>query len=426
MGKKYLETDRAIDSLLPTKSKIKHPISKGTSTFLIQTPTSKRFVWVTQYPKKSGRYVEVRWKEWNNNVNEFLASIKKAKEWHEKNPNKHPRKFFNPKVKEEQNLSLKDAYKKYWTYYKKQTKPKTWLDRKNKWIQILEYFGENIPLSDFEVANGGEKLVGEMQEKLFFERGKYSQGKRTRQVLKGLFDYAKHPHQKWITTNPASIPHLEEKNNEKFKKRGQRSETNKHIQWSEVSDLLKTFGTYSDATDYRLKTLVTKAAMLMPFRVSAIAALEWSWYDQEKDLWIIPADTDGLKNEKGDIESDGLIPSTPEINFLMNKIKKITGNQKNIFWSPEGRKQPYITSGNINSTLMTVSAGKQTGHGWRKVFVEGSQVGGFPPHIIERCIGHKGHQGGAWGHYDKGKFLPERKKLMEWWSQELVKKGLVI
>ena len=200
MGKKYLETDRVIASLPPTKSKIKHPISKGSSTFLIQTPTSKRFVWSTQYPRKSRKYIDVRLDEWNKNVHEILASVKKAKEWHEKNPNKHPRIFFNPKVKEEQNLSLKDAYKKYWTYYKKQTKPKTWLDRKKKWIQILEYFGENIPLSDFEVANGGEKLVGEMQDKLFFERGKYSQGKRTRQVLNGC------PHKQFFTVFLA--PHL--------------------------------------------------------------------------------------------------------------------------------------------------------------------------------------------------------------------------
>ena len=75
---------------------------------------------------------------------------------------------------------------------------------------------------------------------------------------------------------------------------------------------------------------------------------------------------------------------------------------------------------------MKVSLDKQTGHGWRKVFVEGTQVGGFPPHIIERCIGHKGHQGGAWGNYDVGRFLPERRKCMEWWTKELVERGLVL
>ena len=58
----------------------------------------------------------------------------------------------------------------------------------------------------------------------------------------------------------------------------------------------------------------------MPFRVGAISALEWSWYDTNKDLWIIPSNTEGLKNKKGDITSDGLIPSTPEINLLMNSL----------------------------------------------------------------------------------------------------------
>ena len=425
MHKTYLETDRKIDSL-PPESIGRHPVSKGSAVFLINEPTSKRFVWITQYPRKSGKYVDVRLDEWKHNVNEILALVKKAKKWHETNPNKHPRVFFQKKVIEEKKVSLKDAYEKYWSYYKKKNKPKTWEDRKNKWKIILDFFGEDIPLSEFEGIEG-RKRICELLEKKFFAREVYSQGKRTRQVLKGLFDYATHPDQNWMKTNPALVPHLDEELHEKLKAENKKEPNqNKHIEWKEIPNFLKIFSSYSDEKDFRLSSFFTKAVILMPFRVGAISALEWSWYDTKKDLWIIPSNTEGLKNKKGDITSDGLIPSTPEINLLMNKIQLITGNKKHIFWSSERKKHPYISSGIANSILMKVSLDKQTGHGWRKVFVEGTQTGKFSPHIIERCIGHQGHQGGAWGHYDKGLFLEERRECMEWWTKELKNKGLKI
>lgn len=423
MSKTYLETDHRI-ALLPPHEHGRYSVLKGSAVSLIYQPTSKRFVWTTKY---QGRSVDVQLGQWDYNVNEILSSVKKAKKWHKENPSKHPKLFFKKEIIEEKSFSLKDAFEGkddlegYWSYYKKKNKRKTWEDRKNKWKIIFDFFGEDTPIYEFE-GKGGRKKICDLLETKFFSREVYSQGKRTRQVLKGFFDYATHPDQDWMKTNPALIPHHKEELHEKLKAENQ----NKHLEWKEIPNFIQTFSRYSDGSDFRMKTLFTKAVMLMPYRVSAISELKWSWYDKEKDLWIIPADTEGLKNEKGDVVSDGLIPSTPEINYLMDKIKIINGDKEHIFWTPEGKKQPFISSGNANSELMKVSLDKQTGHGWRKVFVEGTQTANFPPHIIERCIGHKGHQGGAWGHYDNGKFIPERKKCMEWWTWKLIAMGLIL
>ena len=96
----------------------------------------------------------------------------------------------------------------------------------------------------------------------------------------------------------------------------------------------------------------------------------------------------------------------------MDKIKIINGDKEHIFWTPEGKKQPFISSGNANSELMKVSLDKQTGHGWRKVFVEGTQTANFPPHIIERCIGHK-QRNRIHATYDTWAYMNERKEAME-------------
>ena len=421
MPKNYLENDRNISLLPVTTKKVIHPVSKGTSTYLIQTPTSKRFVWVTRYPLTSKKTVDVRLGEWDDNVNEILLLVKKAKRWQKKNPRVNPREFFKENDStNEYNYSLKDAFKEYWEHYKKETKPKTWKDRFNKWKVMLDFFGEDTPLIEFEIEKRGKRLVRDMQEKLFFARKKYSQGKRSRQVLKGFFEYQIFMEN--IKTNPAISVHPKEEYNEIEKLEGNRPERNQHIEWKEVSVLMQSLSRCSE--DYRLSDLATKAHLLLGIRSSVVASLEWSWYDKATDMWTIPSQTEGLKNKKGNIKNDHHIPSTKEINLLMNKIKKINGKKKHVFWSSEGKQKPYIDPSNINTKLKKVSFDKQTAHGWRDVFVEGCQKGNFPPYVIERCIGQKLRRGGAWKHYDEGLFLDERRECMKYWTAELVKQGL--
>ena len=421
MPKNYLENDRNISLLPVTTKKLIYPVSKGTSTYLIQTPTSKRFVWVTRYPLTSKKTVDVRLGEWDDNVNEILLLVKKAKRWQKKNPRVNPREYFKENDStNEYNYSLKDAFKEYWEHYKKKTKPKTWRDRLNKWKVMLDFFEEDTPLIEFEIEKRGRRLVRDMQEKLCFSRGKYSQGKRYRQVLNGFIRWCNS--KDILRSNAAAIPHPDEELQERLK--SQRPIRNQHIEWKEVSVLMQSLSRCSE--DYRLSDLATKAHLLLGIRSSVVASLEWSWYDKATDMWTIPSQTEGLKNKKGNIKNDHHIPSTKEINLLMNKIKKINGKKKHVFWSSEGNKKPYIDPSNINTKLKKVSFDRQTAHGWRDVFVEGCQKGDFPPYVIERCIGQKLRRGGAWKHYDEGLFLDERRECMEWWTKELVERGLVL
>ena len=96
---------------------------------------------------------------------------------------------------------------------------------------------------------------------------------------------------------------------------------------------------------------------------------------------------------------------------------------------PSQSKQKYdsgICIDGINNRLKEISCGKQTAHGWRDVFVEGTQTGGFKKYIIDRCLGHTSHGHSSWTPYDEGEFVEERRKLMKWWTKELVNRGLVI
>ena len=43
--------------------------------------------------------------------------------------------------------------------------------------------------------------------------------------------------------------------------------------------------------------LATKAHPLMCIRTGVISSLEWDWYDDKEDIWIIPSQTSGLKRK---------------------------------------------------------------------------------------------------------------------------------
>ncbi len=73
-------------------------------------------------------------------------------------------------------------------------------------------------------------------------------------------------------------------------------------------------------------------------------SLEWDWYDDKEDIWIIPSQTSGLKRKRFDLDNDHFISSTPEINKLMKKAKEITGVYKYCFTSLGGKNKKHLGS----------------------------------------------------------------------------------
>ena len=134
MSKTYLENDLGV-SALPSidKGHKMHPVSKGSSLYLKQTPNSMRFVW-----RKKGKDIAVG--EWANNTLEMLFLIKKANEWMKENPTSDPKSFFNQEQTEEK--TFHGAWQEYWEWYTDDVKETTWDDRKNKWKVIFDHFGK--------------------------------------------------------------------------------------------------------------------------------------------------------------------------------------------------------------------------------------------------------------------------------------------
>ena len=166
-------------------------------------------------------------------------------------------------------------------------------------------------------------------------------------------------------------------------------------------------------------------------RVSVIVSMKWDWIDEERELIVIPPDTEGLKrtlSKKKNPEYEHYIPLTDEIRTILNRMRRISGDKEYVFWTPRCGQYPHQNPSSINIFLKRLGYNKKlTGHGWRRVVVtEGQQVLGTEKEIIERQIGHTGYRSGSIGSYDNTQFLPERKLFLEKWCKELVKQGLKI
>ena len=415
-----------IKKIEPKIKRQKRSVSDGSGLYLVvEKLPSKciRFEGSFRYPRgRSGKTCTVPMGIYSRDVtsqkdlNHLIIKWTEVKNWSNET-GKHPSLFKSKDVPDTYNLTLKDLFSTYTEFIQQTCKETTWKDRQNKVKQILNYFGEDQPLSDFEDLKKGRQLVLGMMEK-WEANGHQVHAGRCRSILKKAFNLG--IDKGWILNNPAAIkPETEGV--------GHTKKSNPTIHWDEVPELMTSISQNScDGTV--LTQLALKLYLMTCTRVGALVRLEWDWFDSSSDMWVIPASTTGLKRKLSNQSKDydHLIPATPEMHQVMDDLRLITGYQKYVFLSPEGKNYPHLSPSTINTYLKRLGwHRKLTAHGWRDVAVTaGQEVGDFALDIIKRQIGHTDHKQGAIGAYDNTQFLDKRREFLEWWSKELVNQGM--
>ena len=205
-----------------------------------------------------------------------------------------------------------------------------------------------------------------------------------------------------------------------------KSTSHPHLSWKEfttefIPDLNANLCNASRLTD-----LSAKAVLMMLQRVSAVVAMQWSWYDDKTNCWIIPPDTTGVKRTFGDTTNAHIIPNTPQLEVLMNNLTAINGKQKYVFFSPYKGNHPYISPQTPNDHFKNLKyQGRQDAHGIRHVSSTALIEKGYDRDMVSRCLGHLKNDG-AIGHYDFSLQLDKRKDIHESWNQLLIDEGLKV
>ena len=400
-----------------SNKRIVKSVQEGSGCYFIQEPNSRksrRFQLRMKFPRGGntvvvplGRFgIEIK------NITHALDECRTIREWsriNERDPREY--KDRNKVIKSE--ILLSEMFDSFMEVHKRETKEVTWKVSRNRLDQMLNFYGKDILLSDFDEKKGGRRLVLDFIEPTE-KRGKVEHADRCRRLLSNVFNFAIDRGE--MEHNPAKD---KPKTGYKHKKK-----SNPTISWDEVPEVLNLLEE-NHVNASVLTQLATKFYFLSGLRVSACVSLKWEYYDSKENLWRIPPQTRGLKRKK-DQGDPHLIPVSPEMKTLMNQLLEINGHSEYVFSSPEGKKYPHLNPETINSHLKSLlGQGRLTAHGWRDVIVtSGQEVLKFNRDIILRQIGHTEHKEGASGCYDNTEFIDERRKFLSVWSKELVKHGL--
>lgn len=184
----------------------------------------------------------------------------------------------------------------------------------------------------------------------------------------------------------------------------------------ELPELLRTIATYERIGD-RQTQLALQLLALTFVRTNELIGALWEEIDLSNALWIVPATRMKMKNEH-------VVPLTHQALNILTELKSIAGDSRYLL--PGRNPNKPISNNTLLFALYRLGyKSKMTGHGFRAVASTAlNESGLFSPDAIERQLAH-GERNEVRGAYNRAEYLPERKRMMLWWSNhiEALEKG---
>lgn len=157
-----------------------------------------------------------------------------------------------------------------------------------------------------------------------------------------------------------------------------------------------------------------KLLMLSFVRTTELIHATWDEIDLENAIWAIPA-------ERMKMRRPHLVPLSRQMLEILKEQKEEMQhlNQRWVFPSPIKPRQPISN----NTILVAIKRmgynGSMTGHGFRALARTAIRENlGYDADVIERQLAH-GNRNKVAAAYDRTQFLPERKIMMQEWSDYL-------
>ena len=180
-----------------------------------------------------------------------------------------------------------------------------------------------------------------------------------------------------------------------------------------------------DIDAYGGNFVVRTALQIQPMlfaRPANLAAAEWSEFDLDAAEWRIAAD-------KMKMDNAHIVPLSTQAVALLRDIHPLSGNQQYVFASNQGKNgEKHISRESIGAAIRRMGyQGQQTAHGFRTTASTLLHEQGFHSDMIERQLSH-GEQNKVKAAYNRAQHLPERRLMMQQWSDYLdtLKNGAVV
>ena len=173
-----------------------------------------------------------------------------------------------------------------------------------------------------------------------------------------------------------------------------------------------------DIEGYQGKPLTIYALKIMAHvyvRTNELLDAEWDEFDLKKAEWEIPL-------ERMKMRRPHLIPLSRQVLKWLKELKKLTGHRKHLFPNRNDPMRPASHAVILRALYRMGYGGKMTGHGFKSVasthLNEHKNEWGFHKDAIELQLAHV-ERNASRAAYNMAEYLPERRKIMQRWSDYL-------
>jgi integrase len=169
-----------------------------------------------------------------------------------------------------------------------------------------------------------------------------------------------------------------------------------------------------DAYDGSLQTKLALRLLLLTFvRTIELRGAQWNEIDWDKAEWHIPAERMKMKELH-------IVPLSKQSVTVLRQLEKLNGHRTYVFPN-EHNPSSFMSENTMLYALYRMGYhSRATGHGFRSTASTILNEHGFRADVIERQLAHS-ERNNVRAAYNHAQYLPERRKMMQWWANYLDK-----
>ena len=181
-----------------------------------------------------------------------------------------------------------------------------------------------------------------------------------------------------------------------------------YLKAAELPDYLIKLENYDGASQTKL---ALRFLLLTFVRTTELRAAQWTEFDFDKAEWRIPAERMKMKEEH-------IVPLSRQAVAVLRELQTHTGNRQYAFPN-QHNPISFMSENTMLYALYRMGYhSRTTGHGFRSTASTILNENGFHADVIERQLAH-GERNKVRAAYNHAQYLPERRKMMQWWADYL-------
>jgi len=186
-----------------------------------------------------------------------------------------------------------------------------------------------------------------------------------------------------------------------------------HYSFLKASDLPE-FLKKLEAYDGSLQTKLALNLLLLTFvRTNELRGAQWTEIDWDKAEWRIPAERMKMKEMH-------LVPLSRQAIAILRELQKHSGSREYVFPN-QHNPSTFMSENTMLYALYRMGYhSRTTGHGFRSSASTILNEHDFRADVIERQLAHS-ERNSVRAAYNHAQYLPERRKMMQWWADYLEK-----